>query len=194
MKHEGWPSGLSEHAAPLLDRYLALLLRYALPRGMISTADAAQVRERHLADSLRALPALTPSERAVDMGSGAGLPGVPLAIAVPDLHVVLAESRRTRIAFLELVIDELGLQNASVHAGRVEDLPRAFDVALARGFGDAGDSWRAAREVLTRAGRLFYWAGASFDAARVAPENAQVEVLEQPGLESQGPLVIMTRQ
>jgi len=128
------------------------------------------------------------------MGSGAGLPGVPLAIVTAGLHVVLAESRRTRIAFLELVIEELELPNASVHAGRVQELPQGFDVALARGFGDAVATWNAARSVLTHGGRLLYWAGASFEVGRDAPTDAHVELHGSPGLESQGPIVIMARQ
>jgi 16S rRNA (guanine527-N7)-methyltransferase len=128
------------------------------------------------------------------MGSGAGLPGVPIAIAVPGAHVVLAEPRRSRVAFLELVVDELHLENATVHAGRVEDLAPGYDVTLARGFAGPVATWGSARRLLRGTGRLFYWAGASFDPARDGPPDALVDVHRRADLESAGPIVIMARQ
>jgi 16S rRNA (guanine527-N7)-methyltransferase len=195
VKHEGSPGGLPVEAASLLKRYEELLRDYAVPRGFISQSDSEDLWERHIADGLRALPLLRPTDRrAVDIGSGAGLPGVPIAVAAPTVEVVLAETRRARIAFLELLVDELPLPNASVHAGMAEDLPSVFDIAFARGFGDAGTSWHAASAVLAEEGRLLYWAGASFDSASDAPQHARVHLQEHPGLESGGPIVIMTRQ
>lgn len=193
MKHEGWPSGLSDRTASLLDRYVELLLDYAIPRGIVAAADAGALRARHVADSLRAVPLLAAGDL-VDLGSGAGLPGIPVAIAAPAVHAVLAESRRTRIAFLELVIDDLGLENAEVHGGRAEALPRAFGTALARGFGDLATCWTTASKLLTDEGRLVYWAGASFDVRTDVPSGARVVVADRPDLESEGPLVIMARQ
>jgi len=194
VKHEGWPEDLSREAAALLDRYVDLLRRFALPRGLIAASDERQLRERHVDDALRGLASLTGGDRVVDMGSGAGLPGIPIAIAAPSLDVVLAEARRTRIAFLELAVDELGLRNVSVHADRVERLPREFDAALARGFGSAGATWEFARAVLTDAGRLIYWAGVSFDPSVDVPGDVRIDLNEGSDLESQGPIVIMTRQ
>jgi 16S rRNA (guanine527-N7)-methyltransferase len=194
VKHEGWPSDLPTEVLALLDRYAGLLEDYAIPRGMISAADVAGLRSRHVGDSLRGRELLMGISTALDMGSGAGLPGVPLAIAAPDVQVVLAESRRTRVAFLELVLEELGIANATVHAGRVEDLETTFDVALARGFGDASSTWDVARQVLNPAGRLLYWAGSSFDPSRDGPPGVRLELYERPALERQGPVVIMARQ
>lgn len=195
VKHEGWPGDLTDEALEGLRRYAALLRSKAVPRGMIARSDRADLETRHIRDSLRAVGAIDPgTARAVDLGSGAGLPGVPLAVAMPSLEIVLAEARRTRIAFLELVVEELGLENATIHAGRVEMLPRAFDVALARGFGDPRASWRSARQVLLEHGRLLYWAGSSFDAAADAPSGVRVDVGDLPDLESRGPIVIMARQ
>jgi 16S rRNA G527 N7-methylase RsmG len=118
---------------------------------------------------------------------------VPLAIALPHLRFTLADSRRSRIAFLELALDELGLRNATVSAGRVEELPREFDVCLARGFAGPEATWTAAERLLRKGGSLVYWAGATFDRARV-PEGARLAGLSEPGLESGGPIVIMARQ
>jgi 16S rRNA (guanine527-N7)-methyltransferase len=195
VKHEGWPSWLSPEGAELLERYTSILLDQALPRGWIARADREVVRERHVLDALRGVSGL-PAEagRAVDLGSGAGLPGIPIAVARPDLEVVLAESRRARAAFLELAVAELALPRASVFVGRVEDLVDAFDVALARGFAPPGRTWSIAQRLLTPDGCLLYWAGASFDPARDLPGGVRAAALREPGLESEGSVVIMTRQ
>lgn len=194
VKHEGWPPGLPEAAADRLERYLELLRTYALPRGLIAADDEERLRERHVEDGLRALPLVLEGDHAVDLGSGAGLPGIPIAISAPHVRVVLAEARRTRVAFLELAVQELHLSNASVHAGRVESLPPAFDLAFARGFGDAAATWAAADALLVPGGRLVYWAGRSFDPANDVPADVRLDLLDEPGLESRGPIVIMARQ
>ena len=90
VKHEGPAPTLPEPRAELLSRYEELLRRRAVAAGMISAEDAPRLRERHLTDSLRAVVAVEPGDHdAYDVGSGAGLPGVVMAIALPSLHVVL---------------------------------------------------------------------------------------------------------
>ena len=86
------------------------------------------------------------------------------------------------------------MPNAFDFAGRAEDqLGEHADVVVARGFGDARTTWRAAERLLTPAGRLLYWAGATFSPAAV-PEGVDAELAEELTLESGGPIVIMTRQ
>jgi 16S rRNA (guanine527-N7)-methyltransferase len=195
VKHEGWPSRLAPEAIELLERYARLLLEEAIPRGWIARTEVQVVRERHVLDGLRGAPGIPPgARRAVDLGSGAGIPGIPIAIALPDLDVVLVESRRARAAFLELVVAELGLPRATVAAGRAEELAGGFDVALARGFAPPGRTWAVAERLLAPDGRLLYWAGASFDLDTDLPLGAAGAVLPEPGLESEGSIVIMTRQ
>ena len=162
---------------------------------MIARGDLARMRERHILDSLRAAVAVPPGARVVlDLGSGAGLPGVPLAIARPGLRVILAESRHQRIAFLELVARDLRLANVSVHAGRAEDAPHPVDACLARAFRNASDSWTIARSLLSDDGCLLYYAGARFDEAHDIPEGSVAQLVPPPPLANAGPLVIMTRQ
>lgn len=202
VKHEGLiadagPLGviLDTEQAALLDRYEALLRGRAAALGMIAAGDLGRLRERHILDSLRAVPALPEGPvEVVDMGSGAGLPGIPVAIARPDAHVVLAESRRQRIAFLELAATELGLGNVSVHAGRAETAPSAAGACLARAFRDARGSWEVAKMLLGPTGRLVYFAGSAFEPARDLPTTAAATVLPTSSLANAGPLVIMTRQ
>jgi 16S rRNA (guanine527-N7)-methyltransferase len=195
VKHEGWtwdslPAGVRER----LERFEELLRTRAIPAGLVARADAPDLRERHILDSLRGVPLVPPAARDVaDLGSGAGLPGVPLAIALPDVRFTLVDSRRSRIAFLELVVDDLLLPHVTVLASRAEELRLRFDVCVARGFAGAAATWETAERLLQPAGRLLYWAGASFEAGDF-PEGARLEGVGEPTLESGGPIAIMARQ
>ncbi len=132
---------------------------------------------------------------AYDLGSGAGLPGVIVAVAWPELLVTLVESRRRRASFLELVVDRLGLGNVRVEAVRVEDLAEPVDVCFARAFAPLERSWRASEPLLrSPGGRLVYFAGRSAQARAQAPPGVLVEVRAAPMLASSGPLVIMAKQ
>ena len=102
---------LSRKAQSALAGYAELLRRWAPKLDLISDRDLSRLEERHLDDSLKALPLLAdlPEGPAVDVGSGAGLPGVPLAIAEPARLWRLIEPRKRRAAFLEEVVRELAL-------------------------------------------------------------------------------------
>jgi 16S rRNA (guanine527-N7)-methyltransferase len=195
VKHEGWTLGsLPPEGGDRLARFEELLQGRAVPAGLIARTDASDLRERHILDSLRGAPLVPAGSRDVaDLGTGAGLPGIPLAIALPDVLFTLVDSRRSRIAFLELVLDELRLPNVTVLAARAEEVPPGFDVCVARGFAGPAVSWTAAERLLHPLGRLLYWAGVSFDPGEL-PEGAQLVGLGNPALESGGPIAIMARQ
>lgn len=195
VKHEGWtPDRLSADQLVLLDRFEGLLRSRAVPRGLVASSDVRHLRERHVLDSLRGVRHVPDAaRRACDLGSGAGLPGIPLAIALPDLDVTLAEGRQSRAAFLELAVERLELGNVRVHPRRAQELPRGYDLCLARGFASAAESWAVASGVLDPSGTLLYWAGASFD-ERDLPAGARARAVADAPLESGGPIVIMTRQ
>jgi 16S rRNA (guanine527-N7)-methyltransferase len=116
-----------------LARYLALLERWNRVHNLTAVRGAAALIERHLVESL-ALGPLMRGTRIADVGSGAGLPGIPLAAAYPGLQFTLIESRDKRARFLLHVAGELGLGNVTVSHGRVEDLLCAepFATVLAR--------------------------------------------------------------
>lgn len=91
--------------------------------------------EEHFDDSERALGWLRPSGRWVDLGSGAGFPGLPLAAAHPELELWLVDSRRKRCRFLEHVVEEAGVtERVHVRCARVEDLVGPFDGVVSRAF------------------------------------------------------------
>jgi 16S rRNA (guanine527-N7)-methyltransferase len=130
----------------------------------------------------------------VDLGSGAGLPGIPLAIARLDLSFCLSELRRRRVAFIEFAVDSLQLRNVRVLAGKAEDLSGPFDVCLSRAFAEPGRAWAIAESLLSPTGKLLFWAGRSFDVTSGTPEGARISVSTAPELADAGPVVIMTRQ
>lgn len=199
VKHPPWAEraaavgvSLSPAQAGLLDRYHELLHERAVPLGMIAAADRELLAERHILDGLRGVPAVDRADRAVDLGSGAGIPGIPIAIALPEVAVVLAEARRNRAAFLEAAVDLLPLPNAVVHAGRAQELAAgSFDVALARAFADVAGCWAIATRLLKPTGRLLYWAGRSFSPGDV-PAGIRSQVLSSSALANAGPVVIMS--
>lgn len=193
VKHEGWTSGdLSEAQLAILEAYEQLLLELAVPRGMIAISDREHLRTRHILDSLRAVPYIE-QDPVVDLGSGAGLPGLPIAVARPDLVVTLAEPRQARAAFLELATERLGLPNVRVLSRPAEELTPGYAACLARGFGDVSKTWAVAREALRSGGDLIYWAGRTFRTEH-APADARIRAIGDATLESGGPIVIMTRQ
>ena len=202
VKHEGLTAAAASLSVTLdatqtdrLARFETLLLDRATALGMIGRGDLPRLRERHILDSLRPASSLPEAVRSVlDMGSGAGLPGIPVAIARPDLAVTLAETRHQRIAFLELAVAELGLDRVVVHAGRAEDVSGPVDACLARAFRDAAGSWKVAQRLLSQDGCLVYFAGARFDLERDLPVGVAASVAPTSSLANAGPLVIMTRQ
>jgi len=202
VKHDGWTTAaaqlginLPETAESRLDRYESLLFERASKEGMIAPGDAPRIRERHVLDCLRAAPLVGPEDRrAYDLGSGAGLPGVVVAIACPALEVILVEGRRHRSDFLREVVSELGLTNAQVHAGKAESLDDRVDLCLSRAFAPAGAAWTVAERLLTPQGRLIYWAGRAADlAAELGPELSWTSVAPVDGTDS-GPLAVIRRR
>lgn len=183
----------ASQAATLL-RYEDLLARRAAPLGAVSRSDATRIRDRHILDCLRAAPLLHEDDVACDLGSGAGLPGIVVAVAEPLVRVLLVESRAKRAAFLEFAVQELRLSNAQVVVGRAEELRLGVDACLARAFAPLPLAWSVARRILRPGGRLIYFAGAELGDPAV-PDGAALEaVVRTAVLESAGPLVIMTRQ
>jgi 16S rRNA (guanine527-N7)-methyltransferase len=186
---------ISEEAGSTIERFEELLRERAVPAGLVAASDAGRIRVRHLLDCLRGVQAVRPGDgRALDLGSGAGLPGIVIAAARPSLHVVLVEPRRVRVAFLELAAELLSLSNVSILAARIEDVDEQVDLCFARAFAPLPKAWGVAAPRLRRpGGRFVYFAGAGAGPPELPAEVASLEILETPLLESSGPLFIMTR-
>jgi 16S rRNA (guanine527-N7)-methyltransferase len=121
---------------PLAQRYAELLATVGIERGLLGPREAERVWERHLLNSAVLESALARDRTVVDVGSGAGLPGIPLALARPDLRVCLLEPMLRRVRFLDEVIAELSLGQVSAVRGRAPEdaaaLPFTPDYAVAR--------------------------------------------------------------
>ena len=138
VKHAGGDAAPAVFGARLdiAQRYAELLAGGGVERGLLGPREVGRLWDRHLLNSAAVGELLDPGERVIDIGSGAGLPGIPLAIARPDLSVVLLEPLLRRSEFLTEVVAELGLA-VEVVRGRAED-PRvreefgARDVAVSR--------------------------------------------------------------
>jgi 16S rRNA (guanine527-N7)-methyltransferase len=104
----------------LAERYAELLAGAGVERGVLGPHEAERIWDRHLLNSAAVAELLQPGEQVVDIGSGAGLPGLPIAIARPDLRVVCVEAMLRRAGFLTEVVTELGLE-VDVIRGRAED-------------------------------------------------------------------------
>ncbi|MCZ0953730.1 MAG: 16S rRNA (guanine(527)-N(7))-methyltransferase RsmG [Rhodospirillaceae bacterium] len=120
-------------AAEALSAFLGEMLRWNRVHNLTAITDPEAMIRRHAIESLALRPLLR-GRRVADVGSGAGVPGIPLAIAEPDRHFTLIESRGKRAAFLRHVQGLLGLVNVAVEHCRVEEMNDAgtFDTLLAR--------------------------------------------------------------
>jgi 16S rRNA (guanine527-N7)-methyltransferase len=200
VKHEAWTRDAAELGLVLTPSQVELLLAYeeqlrtvAVPRGFVARSDRERLWERHLADGLRAAPEIPAGASVLDLGSGAGIPGIPLAIALEN-ETTLSEVRRGRVAFLEAVLDGLALENLRIRLGKAEALGRRFDVCVARAFSSPAGTWRVAEPLLEAGGSLIYWAGARFDPSDLASLGVSWRVSTRSDLAHPGALVIMGRQ
>lgn len=169
---------LSEQQLDQLGRYHALLLTWNRRIKLTSVTDPAGVAEKHFLDSLAVVApsheALGEARNLVDVGSGAGFPGLVVAVARPDLAVTVVESIQKKAAFLEAIKRELGLRQVTVRAERMETLVAArqrFDLAISRAT-FAPEEWvRRGTELVAPGGRLL---------AMVVPEpeRSPAEVIE----------------
>lgn len=104
----------------LAERYAEFLATVGIERGLIGPREVPRIWERHVLNSAALGEVIAPQARVIDVGSGAGLPGIPLAIVRPDLHIQLLEPLLRRTVFLEEIVKELGI-NCEVHRGRAEE-------------------------------------------------------------------------
>lgn len=182
--------------AQLLD-YLELLLKWNRAYNLTAVRDPLQMVTRHLLDSLAIAPYLE-GRRFIDVGTGAGLPGVPLAILLPRREFHLLDSNGKKTRFLFQVKTALRLDNMTVHHARVESFQDAtgVDAVLSRAFASLGDMVAGCRHLLAADGRLLAMKGA-VPAAELEEISGQCEVqgihpLEVPGLVEQRHLIALT--
>ena len=128
---------LSGRQAELFWLYLQVLLEWNKTFPLTSVTDPADIVIKHFVDSLSPLPYLGASTSLLDIGSGAGFPGIPLKIAAPDLRLSLVDANRKKISFLKQVVRTLELREVAVRHGRIDDLPppeEPYTTILSRAF------------------------------------------------------------
>lgn len=137
---------LTGDAAGRFEQYLTLLLKWNAGLNLTATRDPETLVHRHFLDCIQCAQALPEAATLLDFGSGAGLPGIPIALCRPEVHVTLAESQRKKAAFLREAVRTLAL-NAEVFDGRVEAMPlgAVFEAVTLRAVDKMAAACRTAR-------------------------------------------------
>lgn len=138
------------------EAYVRLLADTGISHGLIGPREAPRLWDRHVLNSAVVAPLFSAGATVADIGSGAGLPGIPLAIARPDLQLTLVEPLQRRVIWLRGTVEELGLTNVTVHHGRAESLwsTDEFAYATARAVAATAELARITLPLLSENGRL----------------------------------------
>jgi 16S rRNA (guanine527-N7)-methyltransferase len=184
---EAFSFDLPPGAAELLERFADRLLAWNRKVNLTSITAPPEVAEKHLVDSLLLLPALGSARTLLDIGSGAGLPGVPLAVAAPTLEVTCCDSVAKKVAFVKAVAAELHLPVRAVAVRaegnpEAEGLPRA-DAVVSRALADAEQWVPLGVRYLAEGGVLLGMLGREVNRARLE-EIGRAQGLVLEGLET----------
>lgn len=184
--------------------YIALLAKWNATYNLTAIREPERMLTHHVLDALAVLPHLSdsasrPQLRVLDVGSGAGVPAIPLALARPLWRVVALDSSHKKGAFLQQAINELPLPNAEAVVARVEDYAPAapFDIVISRAFSDLATFVESSARHLAPGGRLIAMKGV-FPDEEIALLPASVRVvaapaLAVPGLDAERHLIVMAR-
>jgi len=183
----------------LLD-YVRLLAKWSRVYNLTAVREPLEMVQRHLLDSLAVLPhlrALPAKKRVLDVGTGGGLPGIPLALMSPQVDFVLLDSNSKKTRFVQQAVVELGLQNVEVVHARVEDFhpEQSFDVVISRAFSSL-------REMVEKAGAYCGSKGVLLAMKGAYPQQELAELpagfmlrdsrrLQVPGLDEERHLIFL---
>ena len=187
---------LPESAQAKLLAYSALLYKWNKTFSLTALREAEKSVSHHLLDSLAILPFIT-ADNLLDVGSGGGMPGIPLAIARPDLAVTLLDSNSKKAAFLQQAAIELALPNVSVHCGRVEQYhpDKPFTAITSRAFAELADFVTLSAALLASDGYWLAMKGVRPDdeIARLPASVAvaSIQRLTVPGIDGERHLIVM---
>jgi 16S rRNA (guanine527-N7)-methyltransferase len=186
----GLPAGVQAQSLA----YLALLQKWNRVYNLTGVRDAREMVTRHLLDSFAIIPFVA-GPRVLDIGTGAGVPGIPLALALPDMEFVLLDSSSKKIQFVRHVVTELALDNVAVVCQRVQQYAAAvrFDTVVTRALASSKEILAMARPLCARGARVLIMKGVfpSKELADIpgAYNVVQVARLQVPGLRARRHLV-----
>lgn len=174
--------------------YRDLLLKWNKTYNLTALRDPEQAISHHLLDSLAVLPWIE-SGNLLDVGSGGGLPGIPLAIARPDLQVTMVDAVQKKATFLQQAAIELELPNARALHARVETLAGQYTQITSRAFSDLAEFTRLTRHLLAPSGRWLAMKGVRPEEEMATlPEGIRIDAIEPlsvPGLDAERHLIIL---
>jgi 16S rRNA (guanine527-N7)-methyltransferase len=179
--------------------FAALLAKWNRVYNLTALREESQMVTHHLLDSLSVLPHLEAGAIA-DIGTGGGLPGIPMAIARPDLQVALVETSHKKASFLQQAKIELGLDNATIVNDRVEQWQPDTrpEAVISRAFSDIADFVRLTGHLVGTAGRWYAMKGVHpHDELVQLPDGfhaAKVIALQVPGLDAARHLIVIERR
>ena len=185
-----------QRAAPLYE-YLQLLQKWNKPFNLTAIKKAEEMIPKHLMDSLSVLAHLGGARRVCDVGTGAGLPGIPLAVCCPETEFVLLDSNGKKTRFLHQVRCHLNLNNVTIVEGRAEDYQPevGFDAVLSRAFADLMRMCQVTQHLLKKNGvwlamksQILETEQATLDARVVLVEQRALQV---PGLNEVRQLAVL---
>ncbi|EIL6628976.1 16S rRNA (guanine(527)-N(7))-methyltransferase RsmG [Salmonella enterica] len=187
---------LTDHQKTLLVAYVDMLHKWNKAYNLTSVRDPNEMLVRHILDSIVVAPYLQ-GQRFIDVGTGPGLPGIPLAIVLPDAHFTLLDSLGKRVRFLRQVQHELKLENITPVQSRVEAYPSEppFDGVISRAFASLNDMVSWCHYLPGEKGRFYALKGQlAGDEIASLPDDFSVESVEKlrvPQLEGERHLVII---
>ncbi|MEO7402531.1 MAG: 16S rRNA (guanine(527)-N(7))-methyltransferase RsmG, partial [Burkholderiales bacterium] len=179
--------------------YVALIDKWNQVHNLTAIRGRANMITQHLLDSLAIQPFVVGRRRLLDVGTGAGLPGIPLAIANPELAVTLLDSSRKKVAFLQQAVGLLRLTNVATTADRVEDFRASapFEVIVSRAFADLAEFVALSAHLLAPGGRFLAMKGLHpYDEIERLPAEFSVSAvhpLHVPGLKADRHLIVIQK-
>ena len=191
--------GLDDSQVEALWRYAHMLRERNEHVNLTSIVSPEGILTLHMLDSLSVAPHLGDARRIIDVGTGGGFPGVPLAVACPQREFTLIDGTQKKIRFVAESVAALDIRNVQAVAARAENFPgkKDFDVVIVRAVGTLADVLHNAGKLLAPHGRLLAMKGrAPDDEIKDLPRGWQAEVirLHVPGLDAERHLVVISRQ
>jgi len=190
---------LSDEARERLLAFSALLGKWNRVYNLTAIRSPEQAITHHLLDSLSVLPALHDFKRIADIGSGGGLPGIPLAIARPDLEIISIETVGKKASFQQQAKIELRLDNFHPLQARVEEVrpEQPFEAVISRAFSSLSDFVRLTHHCLAPGGRFLAMKGVyPQDEIASLPDDIRIVdtcLLDVPGLDAERHLIVLER-